>query len=71
MTFFDAFCGNTVSLSTTTLFFVGAVIQLFGEIPYKNRKHYCRIFGSLILFIAFCAFAGTLFYLPFRITAGK
>ncbi|MCI9023735.1 MAG: GHKL domain-containing protein [Dorea sp.] len=62
MTFFDAFCGNTVSLSMTTLFFVGAVIQLFGEIPYKNRKHYCRIFGSLILFIAFCAFAGTLFY---------
>ena len=62
MTFFEVFCGNIVSVGIAAIFFVGAVIRLFGEIPYKNRKHYCQIFGSLILFIIFCAFAGTVFY---------
>lgn len=62
MSFFDVFYRNLLSLGMTSLFFVGAAIQLLGEIPYKNRKHYCWILGSLMLFIAFCALAGTVFY---------
>ncbi len=35
MTFFEVFCGNIVSVGIAAIFFVGAVIRLFGEIPYK------------------------------------
>ncbi len=36
MTFFEVFCGNIVSVGIAAIFFVGAVIRLFGEIPYKK-----------------------------------
>ena len=62
MTFFEVFCANTLSVSMTTIFYVAAAIQLFGEIPYKNRKHCRDIFNSLMLYLFACAFFGTIFY---------
>lgn len=51
-----------VSLGITAIFFVSAANQLFGEIPYKNGKHYGQIFGSLMLFIVVCSLSATIFY---------
>ena len=62
MTFFEVFCANTLSVGMTTIFYVAAAIQLFGEIPYKNRKHCRDIFNSLLLYLFACAFFGTIFY---------
>lgn len=44
------------------IFCMAAAIRLLGEIPYKNRKHYYYIFGSLVLYIVLIAFFGTVFY---------
>lgn len=62
MTFFEVFCANTLSVGMTTIFYVAAAIQLFGEIPYKNRKHCRDIFNSLMLYLFVCVLFGTIFY---------
>ncbi len=62
MTFFEVMCGNLLSEGMTTIFFVGTSILLLGEIPYKNRKHYYTILGSLVLYIVVRALIGTIFY---------
>lgn len=62
MTFFEVFCANILSVGMTTIFFVAAAIQLFGEIPYKNRKHCWDIFISLMLYLFVCVLFGTIFF---------
>lgn len=61
MTFFEVMCGNLISVGLDIIFYVSASILLLGEIPYKNRKHYYTIFGSLILYIVLSALLATVF----------
>ena len=55
-------CGNLFRVGITVIFHVCASLLLLGEIPYKNRKHYYTIFGSLILYIFAAALIGSVFY---------
>ncbi|MCI8796295.1 MAG: sensor histidine kinase [Dorea sp.] len=62
MSFFEIICGNLLSISITVIFHVCVSLLLLGEIPYKNRKHYYTIFGSLILYIFLVALIGSIFF---------
>lgn len=62
MTFFEVMCGNLVSIGITVIFHVCASLLLLGEIPYKNRKHYCSIFGSSVLYVFVVSLIGSIFY---------
>ncbi len=62
MTFFEIMFGNILSVGITTVFYVGVSLLIFGEIPYKNRKHYCMIFGILVLYLFICVLSSTMLY---------
>ena len=61
MTFFEVFCGNMLSVSMEMIFYLAAARQLFGRIPFKNRKHLWNFIGALLAYLLYFALAATIF----------